>query len=726
MPHSADHSVRRSEITRSPDEPITRYFELSLYLLIVTGFVTLASTGRLDAPSLLLVAIALVYRGYLLARGRNLQLPERWTSYLTLLYGAFYLCDLFLLSGSFVSATVHLVLFIMVVKIFSVQRSRDHVYLAIIAFLSVLAAAVLTVDAIFFASFCLFLLLAASTFVSMEMRRSAARASATTKTPSSAGRKFSGSLSATAAGLALSIAVGSSLIFFVMPRLSTGYLSAYAPRNALVSGFSDEVRLGEIGQIQQSDAVIMHVQIEGDTRGAHDLKWRGISLRNFVDGTRWSNPPQTHTALHDAGGSFDLTATPASTLEVMTPHLLRYRVLMEPVSTSIFFLVPQPRSLAGNYRAVSVDEGGAVYNDDRDHAVGPYQAVSDIEMPSPGELRRASSDVPAEIARQYLQLPALDPRVPRLAREISAGGATAYDKASAIEDYLGKHYGYTLQLANSPPRDPVAYFLFDRKAGHCEYFASSMALMLRTLGIPARVVNGFRGGEFNSITGSYIVRARDAHSWVEAYFAPYGWITFDPTPAGIAPTPGAWSRAGLYVDALREFWREWVINYDFAHQLSLSNNAAARSRRLFDDARLWASQRYDYLLNRARDAEKTAERSPGRIIGWALAWVFLLALLLNIGSLRKLVRVRRMVRHPGTEPQAAASIWYARMLRALGRRGWRKLPEHTPKEFARSISDPRLRGPVEVFTDHYEYARFGDSIPDAEALPEIYQEIRNS
>ncbi|MGC2323339.1 MAG: hypothetical protein WA463_11970, partial [Terriglobales bacterium] len=141
MTRSPDHPI-----SRTPGDPISRYFEFSLYLLIVTGFVTLASTGKLDAPALLLVSFALLYRGYLLARGRNLQLPDRWTSYLTLLYGVFYLCDLFLLSGTFVAATVHLVLFIMVVKVFSVQRDRDHVYLAIIAFLSVLAAAVLTVD----------------------------------------------------------------------------------------------------------------------------------------------------------------------------------------------------------------------------------------------------------------------------------------------------------------------------------------------------------------------------------------------------------------------------------------------------------------------------------------------------------------------------------------------------------------------------------------------------
>jgi len=701
---------------------IERYFQVSLYLLIATGFATLASTGKLDAPALMLVTLALLFRGYLLLHGRTLQLPVRVTSYLTMAYAVFYVCDVFVLSGSFVSATVHLVLFIMVVKMFSVQRDRDHMYLAIIAFLSVLAAAVLTVDAIFFASFCVFLLLAASTFISMEIRRSSARATATSPAQPNTWR-LPRSLSTTALGLALATALGSSVIFFIMPRLSTGYLSAYAPRNALVSGFSDDVRLGEIGQIQQSDTVVMHIQIDGDTRGAHQLMWRGVALRTF-DGMRWSNPQQAVRILTSLDGRFDLPPTPAAA--PVPARLVRYRVLMEPVGVNAFFLAPQPRSLSGDYRMITVDDGGAVYNGDRQKIIGSYRAISDVARPSLDELRRATAEIPPQIAFSYLKLPAVDLRLPQVARDLTAAMPTAYDRALAIEHHLRTQYAYTLQLPSVPPRDPVAYFLFERKAGHCEYFASSMALMLRTLGIPARVVNGFRGGEFNSVTGSYIVRARDAHSWVEAYFPPYGWITFDPTPAGAAATPGTWNRAALYLDALREFWREWVINYDFDHQVALSNDVVTRSRRWLDGSRLWARRGYAELLERARHMEVEAETSPRRVGGLALGTIMLVVLLLNLGSLRRTIQMRRLARNPGSAPQAAASIWYGRMLQTLGRRGWRKLPEHTPREFVSTIGDPRLRDPVEAFTDHYERARFGNSAEDAQALPEIYEEITKS
>jgi protein-glutamine gamma-glutamyltransferase len=105
---------------------VQRYFEVALYLLVFTGFGTLASTGGLDTVTVLLVSSALLFRGYLLATRRTLLIPERWTTALTLGYAGFYLLDYFLISGAFLGTTVHLVLFVMVVRLFSAQRDRDH------------------------------------------------------------------------------------------------------------------------------------------------------------------------------------------------------------------------------------------------------------------------------------------------------------------------------------------------------------------------------------------------------------------------------------------------------------------------------------------------------------------------------------------------------------------------------------------------------------------------
>src|SRR5260370_16861491 len=123
-----------------------------------------------------------------------------------------------------------------------------------------------------------------------------------------------------------------------------------------------------------------------------------------------------------------------------------------------------------------------------------------------------------------------------------------------------------------------------------------MGVMMASLRIVLRIGRGFRGGEFNDRTGQYVVRASDAHSWVEAYFPGSGWISFDPTPAGNVPTRTGWSRMQLYVDAAASFWREWIINYDVNHQRTLGRDASTSSRQFFHEARLAVGRQHTALL----------------------------------------------------------------------------------------------------------------------------------
>src|SRR5947209_13998380 len=222
-----------------------RFFQRSLYLLLVVGFTALAGTGKLDFLSLVLGGSALVLRGYhLLKKRRSYRIPERWTNYLTILYLLFYALDYFLLSQNFVSATVHMVLFIMVVKIFSVQRDRDLVYLAVLSFLMVLAAAVLTVDTLFLLTFGFFLLTAMSTFISMEMRRSE-RAAQSVGIAAQQARRSNRSLSGVAVLLAFAPLAGGTILFFILPRMSTGggYLRNFGFQSSFATGFSSDVQL---------------------------------------------------------------------------------------------------------------------------------------------------------------------------------------------------------------------------------------------------------------------------------------------------------------------------------------------------------------------------------------------------------------------------------------------------------------------------------------------------
>jgi transglutaminase-like putative cysteine protease len=712
--------------------PLTRaidhYFELALYLLVLTGFATLASTGGLDTPSVALVGLALAIRGYQLAKRRQFVISEQWTTPLSIVYLVFFAADYFVFSRSFLPAVVHLALFGVVVRMFSLRKDRDHIMLAILAFLMVLAAAVLTVDSVFLFSFAAFMLMAVATFVLMEMRRSghAASIQARHSNDPQEHRRLAFSLARVAPALMLMILVSGAAVFFVMPRLSVGYLGGYSFGTDLSTGFSDHVQLGQIGQIQQSNAVVMHVQIDGDTIGRYDLRWRGVTLSDF-DGRTWSNPPDQSILQRSADGGFTLPRTNAVLHSYVMRNaareqMIHYRVLMEPIGTSVFFLAPWARSIIGDYRLLATDSGGAVFNLDTQHAVSRYEAESDIATPVPSELRSAGQNYPPQTAR-YLRLPQLDPRVPQLAAQITASARNNFDKAGAIENYLMTRYGYTLQLPQTMVKDPIANFLFVRKQGHCEYFASSMAVMLRTQGIPSRVVNGFRSDEFNDLTGNYVVRAKNAHSWVEAYFPDYGWAPFDPTPAGGSGTPQGWGRLALYVDAMASFWRDWIVSYDTSHQYILGQAAVNGTRGIWEGARIWAATHYQAMLKWARRSQDRVENSPGR---WALLGAGItvgLLLLGNLGRIARWLHERWLRAHPERSPEQAAAMWYGRMARAVAKRGVEKPAAQTPQEFVKKIEDPRLRGPVARFTNVYESARFGNSAEDVQRLPELYGEV---
>jgi protein-glutamine gamma-glutamyltransferase len=699
---------------------IDRYFEIALYLLVLTGFATLASTGGLDLPTMVLSSGVILFRGYCVATRHVLLIPERWTTILTLVYVAFYLADYLVISRAFVSSAVHLVLFVLVIRLFSARRDRDHYFLAVIAFLMVLAAAVLTVDLTFLLALCGFMLTAVVTFILMEMRRASASAAFQSATDDTgASRRMGVSLARVTPGLVALIALGAALIFFVLPRVSTGYLSAYTPTGEIATGFSDRVQLGRIGEIQQSGSLVMHIQIDGDAHGIFDLKWRGVAL-NLFDGTTWSNSYEHRLVPRSPGGQFLLSS---SSEKRPGAHFIHYRVLMEPIANNVFFLAPEALSLGGNYRLVSRDDAGAVFDSDFDRPVGTYDAESDVVQPAAVSLRGAGQDYAPAVLLNYLQLPRLDPRIAPLAEQITASESNNYDKAVAMERYLRTHFGYTLQLGRSAHRDPLAYFLFERKQGHCEYFASAMAVMLRTLRIPSRVVNGFRTGEFNDVTSQYLVRASNAHSWVEAYFPGYGWVSFDPTPAAPAEVRTGWNRWALYVDAMASFWREWVVSYDVSHQYILGHRAAQGGADWIRRARRWGRMQYDAWLEAARRTGQAAADAPWRWGGVALGVGALLMLGAYSARLWRVIRRRRVAARPERSPRVAATIWYERVLRMLAKRGWQKLPAQTPAEFVAGLKDDGVRGPLTRFAEHYERARFGDSAEDAARLPEDYEEV---
>jgi protein-glutamine gamma-glutamyltransferase len=356
-----------------------------------------------------------------------------------------------------------------------------------------------------------------------------------------------------------------------------------------------------------------------------------------------------------------------------------------------------------------------------------YDGFSRVPAIPPSKLRKETTDFPAPILRSYLQLPAqLDPRIPQLASKVTKSSKNEYDKAANIERYLMTNYSYTLDLSGPRANDPLANFLFVRRSGHCEYFASAMTIMLRSIGIPARYATGFLPGEFNDVGGDYIIRASDAHAWVEVYFPSYGWITFDPTPPGAGEHSGFFGRLSMYWDWFQFTWGEWVINYDFAHQMALGQAAHRSSQSWSDRVRDFYRSKRDALLNAVVGLDRRMEASRWLLPSLLILLVVVLFILRGKWMIRyAFARWSLRARRAGNVTASLAALEYTEMLRLLEKRGWKKAASQTPLEFAAAIPAPDLCAPVAQLTELYQSARFGSHPAPIEQMSSLLRAIRD-
>jgi hypothetical protein len=733
------HKVSGTAAVSGDLPALRRHFEISLYFLLLTGVLTLVSTGKLDLVSILVPPAALLVKGFRWWRGKAPELSNRVGSWLTIGYFVFFPFDLWIISRALSAdsqnpglyaallATIHLMLFAIIVRLYTASTTRDYLFLTLMAFTSMLASAILTVDTGFLIFFFLFMALAVSTFVGLEMWRSAQGAVVQPiQHGTSAASRLHNALGVTSAAIAFgSLAVG-AVIFLCLPRFAGGYMSGLNLQPTLISGFSDDVELGEIGEIKKSSAVVMRINVEGGPDAARDVHWRGIALTTF-DGRRWFNGPHDPTTIMPSSeGWFRLDTGEVKQRKAGRP--IQYSVLLEPIASTALFFVNQADGVRGRFNGeagssfmsqrrayLMEDSTGSVSNPYHNFSRMQYEARSVVPIPPAEGLRQAGSDYSASMREMYLQLPKLDPRIPELAKQITGRAANPYDKARALENYLRSHYGYTLDLTGAPPPDPLAYFLFQKRAGHCEYFASALTVMLRSVGIPARLVNGFLTGEYNDVGGDFIVRASDAHSWVEVFFPSYGWLTFDPTPPAEERVPGMFARFGRYWDWFQLQWSEWIINYDFGHQMTLAQSVQRVShdwtehfRKTFADARRLATDQLELWQARAVN---TAAFLPASFSILAGLCIFVLLM-------QRKVRQRLMTLwHLRVSTSAAmtphlATLQYNEMLRLLTRCDIRKAPGQTPLEFAASLPDGNLAEPVHELTAMYQAARFGGQASD--------------
>src|SRR5436190_17433534 len=590
-----------------PALPAERFFRASLSLLVLISILTLASTGKLDLFTSLIGPLLALHKGYRWWHGRPAELSHRAATWCLLAYLAFFPVDAMFLSRflaggpsnpplfALLLAVVHFLIVAMLARFYSATSDRDALFLSMLAFAAILAAAILTVDTLFLTLFFLFLLCGVSTFIGLELRRGATGALSPAPTRGETERKLSRALSLAALSVAMGAILLGGMFFFFFPRFSAGYMGRVSFSPSLMTGFTEDVELGQIGEIKKSSTVVMRVETDKPI-GYEWLRWRGIALTTF-DGKRWSSNAGKPQKLQTKADGWIHTPEAAN----VPGQTILYTVFLEPVATDAIFVPGRALSLQGNFTGGAANSFAALQRNYlvtdetetlkipfRNFSAIRYAGISRLPPRDAAKLRTAGTDYSSEIISTYLQLPdGLDRRIPEFAREITTNSQTPFDKALGSESYLRTRYAYTLNLTGKPGQDPLAHFLFETRAGHCEYFASARAIMARTLGIPSREVNGFLPGEYNDLAGDYIVRGSDAHSWVEAYFPGSGWITFDPTPPATDSEAGLFSRLSLYLDWMQLTWNEWVINYDFAHQLVMAKNVRQNSTDYSESFRRW-------------------------------------------------------------------------------------------------------------------------------------------
>ncbi|WP_435022176.1 transglutaminase TgpA family protein [Tundrisphaera sp. TA3] len=483
------------------------------------------------------------------------------------------------------------------------------------------------------------------------------------------------------------------LIFLAMPRRASMSLSrGGGTPGQTVSGFDEEVQLGVMGEILENDSVVLSIEMfDQDDRkivptADNESLWRGATMSRYERG-RWRRQSS------DAGGS-DF-GRPEREPGV---KLIRQMIKMEPRDSNILFaLRPIIEADSANRRShpsVNMTDGTLHRMDHRPIPL-EYEVTSGIDpnLPQPGE----TYPLP-DYRNDLVSMPDdLRQRFRAIALKV-VGSIPAKDvrgRADALERYLrdSGQFGYTLkQERGAADVDPVEDFLVRRKKGHCEYFASALTLLLRSIDIPARMINGFKGGDHNTLAGVLTVRQKHAHSWVEAlvgraapdYQQP-SWLTLDPTPAdqrneSVAQVGGFASHFRQITDLIRYLWVFYVVGFNTERQYRLLYGPISR---LISDA-----QRGFAIMGETIRSwlHFPSVGSFFSFRGFVVSF-FALLLLVAFGKLVHwlVMRIVRWLSGPSRESanQGAGIAFYTRLLQLLAEAGLERPPAETSREFAR-------------------------------------------
>lgn len=494
---------------------------------------------------------------WLLRVYRNCSRPiPRWAvNSLALSYVPLFLLDVTGWSrGLLLRPILHLLLFALLVKMFGMRREKEVWQILLTGFFVFVASMATSVHPAVVLYLIAWLALAMLTMARMTWAQTLAGYGVRGQDARAApfGRL--------AAGTTLATVILAIPLFFVLPRTGSPIVTGPAVSGqggGLESGITDVVGLDAIGRIRQSRAVVMRMEQTPATPDPTAIRFK-VATYSHYESAHWSGSGLRRRALRATGDGLVLLRH--------APPVAWAELWIQPLGTNHVPMPLRAVAISRDVRGLAMDSAGGLYL---------FYTPSGTLHLNVGLSRTPSTEAPApdrtDNAASLLDTSEVTPRMAQLAQRVAGGRAPAA-AASALESYLVSRYQYSTDLVAGTSGNPLEDFLFETRTGHCEYFASSMVLLLRSLGIPARLVTGFLGAELNPIEDYLIVRQSNAHAWVEAWLPEHGWVTFDPTPPAGRPHEASVSLSQMLSqawDLLVFRWDRYVLGYGLNDQVGV-------------------------------------------------------------------------------------------------------------------------------------------------------------
>lgn len=514
--------------------------------------------------------------------------------------------------------------------------------------------------------------------------------------------------------LSLPLFAMTAALFVAFPRVGLGMLAFGGGRGESVAGFGNEVELGQVGRIRDDPTIVVRVtpRVLGfRTPTVLDLYLRGSSFDHY-DGRRWSRTQRS------SGRRLPHLLDEYPIVRSVQRDDIVYDIVLDAFEQAVVLLpehtvsIEVPPHVANGLeeeRQLTLYPGMDLRYEDHTELGLRYTAYV-----SPTPFYEVFQPLEGDDLARYLQVPDGHERLGELARAWTEGARTDRERAEQIVARLhAAPFSYSLDMRDPGDRPPLERFLFEWRAGHCEYYASAMAILLRTVGVPSRNVTGFLGGRWNTYGRYYAVRSGDAHAWVEAYLPNEGWVSFDPTPSGRDDVGLAESIAlelRNVFDAAVVWWELHVVSFDLRSQRDIAR-----------DALRWLRG------TRVRGSDEPSRPESPRSRIASPVGVTVVGGLLAIGLWLWWRRAGRAPPEPPLPERVARVVALYRSLEAaMAERGVPRPPQRTPHEHAAALASASFAGAdlVTLVTDRYNEARFGTTELDSAEIAALESRVR--